>query len=254
MNRFLNTITNIKTVYVLIFTLVITLFVNFIYYDYINTSELLRKHHHEKQVKQEAELYQEHDDLMADFKDDLAEIELEADETDSQSGSTYFGDIFFNITYDLIPPLCICLGLALFVFIGFQFFPNLKDIAYGNLLKSILIAYLIFPLSTLFKCIWFGLFQNQYEVIDLQQMESILNPSIQGFLTKPTEYQWYHYLFADMTFQNLLFALLIPFFLKSIIGFKYSELLKKMSISLVGFFIVFHIVSPYQLYLIFLFD
>jgi len=253
MKRFLNTITNIKTVYVLIFTLVITLLANFIYYDHIKTDEIIRKYKQEQQAQEEAEAYQEHDELMADFKDDLAEIELEA-EKETESNTTYFDDAFFNITYDSIPPLGICLGLALFVFISFQFFPNLKDIAYGNLLKSTLIAYLIFPLSTLFTCIWFGLFQTKYEVTDLYQMEGILNPSIQSFLAKPTEDQWYHYLFADMTLQNLLFALLIPFFLKTIIGFKYSDLFKKMTIALVGFFIVFHFVSPYQLYVIFLFD
>lgn len=253
MNRFIHSVLNSKTLFVFIFLLIFTLLADFIYYDYIKTDEILKKYKHEQQAKEEAETYNEYDDLMADFKDDLAEIELEA-ETDSQSNSTYLGDAFFNITYDSIPPLGICLGLALFIFIGFQFFPNLKDIAYSNILKSMLFAYLIFPLSTLFKCIWFGLFQTKYEIIDLQQMEGILNPSIQSFFSKPAEYQWYHYLFADMALQNLLFALLIPFFLKAIIGFKYSNLLKRMLIPFVVFFIVFHIVSPYQFFIIFLFD
>lgn len=253
MSKYIPSIVNIKTTFVLIFTLIFTLLADYIYYDYINTDEILRKHKQEQQAQDEAEVYQEHDELMADFKDDLAEIELES-ETDSQSSTTYFGDAFFNMTYDSFPPLGICLVLALFVFIGFQFFPNLKDIAYGNLLKSTLLAYLLFPLSKLFKCIWFGLFQTEYEATNLYQMEEILNPSIQSFLAKPTEDQWYQYLFADISLQNLLFALLIPFFLKTIIGFKYSDLLKKMTIALVGFFIVFHFVAPYQLFLIYLFD
>jgi len=253
MYRFINSAVNIKNIFVFIFLLTITLLADFIYYDYIHTDEIMRKYQHEQQVAQEAEIYNEHDDLMADFKDDLAEIELEA-EKETKSNSTYFNDTLFNITYDLSSPLSICLGLALFIFIGFQFFPIPKDIAYGNILKSILFAYLLFPLSKLFKCFWFGLVQTEYQVTDLRHIEGILNPSIQSFLATPKEYQWYHYLFADLNLQYLLFALLIPFFLKAMIGIKYSDLLKKMLIPFLVFFIVFHIVSPYKFFLIYLFD
>jgi hypothetical protein len=255
MHRSIQTILNIKTIFVFILLLSVTLLTDFIYYDYITTEEVLRKYKHEKQVEQEAKIYNEHDDLMADFKDDLAEIELEATgDSESESDSDYFSDTYFNITYDLSSPILICLSLTLFAFIGFQFVKNAKGIRYTDLLKATTFAYFLFPISKGIKCIWFGLFQSEYQMQELHQMEKYLNPSIHNLLNTPEPYQWYNYLFMDINLQHLLFALLIPLFLQALTQLKYWELLKKMLIPFSCFFIVFHIVSPYKFYLIYLFN
>lgn len=253
MNRFIQSILRTNTFFVLLSLLIIAFLADFTYYEYISTNEINRKYQHEKQVEQEAKVYNEHDDLMADFKDDLAEINLEPVE-DTKTGSDYFDDIYFNITYVSIPLLAGCLTLCFLIFLSFHFTDKYSKIPFGNLFKSILLAYLIFPLMDLLRCIWFGLIQTEYRMIDIQQVNEILNPSLQTFLGSPEKEQWYNYLLSDMNLQNLIFVLLIPIFLKCINEYKYTDLLKKMIIPFVGFFIVFHIVSPYKIYLMFLFD
>jgi len=253
MNRFIQAILKIKTLYIFLSLLVIAFIADFTYLEYISTDEINRKYQHEKQVEQEAVVYSEHDDLMADFKDDLAEINLDEVE-DTETVSDYFGDIYFNITYVSISLISGCLTLCFMIFIGFHFTDEYSKIPFRNLFKSILLAYLIFPLMDLFGCIWFGLIQTDYQMEDIQNVYRSLNPSIQTFIQSPDEFQWYNYLLTDMNLQALIFVLLIPFFLKGLVEYKYTDLLKKMTIPFVGYFIVFHIVSPYTIYLCFLFD
>ncbi|RZT92455.1 hypothetical protein EV201_2931 [Ancylomarina subtilis] len=253
MNRFIQSILKIKTLYIFLFLLLITFLADFTYLEYISTDEIKKTYNHERQVEQEAEIYNGHDDLMADFKDDLAEIDLEPVE-DTKTGSVYWDDIYFNITYVSVPLTAGCFALCFLIFIGFHFTEEYSKIPFGDVFKSTLLAYIVFPLMDLFKCIWFGLIQTEYQIVDLQGVSKILNPSIQTFMESPEEYQWYNYLFSDMNLQSLIFVLLIPFFLEGLVKYKYTELLKKMWIPFVGYFIVFHIVSPYKLYLCFLFD
>ncbi|MGZ2371063.1 hypothetical protein ACXR6G_14885 [Ancylomarina sp. YFZ004] len=253
MNRFIQPILKIKTLYILLSLLVFCILVDFSDMEYINTVEINRTYDHAKQVEQEAVVYNDHDDLMADFKDDLAEIDLEPVE-DTKTGSAYWDDIYFNITYVSIPLAASCLTLCFLIFIGFHFTDQYSKIPFGDLFKSTLLAYIIFPLMDLLRCIWFGLIQTDYQVADLQNVNRFLNPSIQSFMESPEKDQWYNYLFTDMKLQSLIFVLLIPLFLMGISGYKYTDLLKKMLIPFVGFFIVFHIVSPYKVYLMFIFD
>lgn len=253
MNRFIQSILKVKNLYLLLALLAFSILVDFSYMEYISTDEVNRKYQHEKQVEQEAEVYSDHEDLMADFKDDLAEIDLSQDE-DTESVSAYWDDIYFNITYVSIPLASSCLALCFLIFIGFHFTDEYSKISFGYLFKSTLLAYIIFPLCDLLMCIWFGLIQTDYQIEDIQRVSKILNPSIQTFVESPEKYQWYNYVLSDMNLQALIFVLLIPFFLKGISGYKYTDLLKKMLIPFVGFCIVFHIVSPYKVYLMFIFD
>lgn len=249
MNRFIKSILQIKTLYVFLTLFVLTFLINFAYYEYVSTDQVSREYHEKIQAKQEAEVYNEYEDYMADFKDDLAEIELEEPTINSYNWDSFVVDF----VYASILCTIICLGLSFLIFVSFQFTNDYSRIPFGNLFKSSLLAYIIFPLDVVFKIIWFGLIQTDYQVEDLQNMYSYLNPSIQTFMESPKEYQWYNYLFSDINLQSIIFVLLIPLFLKGLIEYRYSDLLKKMWIPFIGFFIVFHIVSPYYIYLIFIF-
>lgn len=253
MNRFIQSILKIKTLYIFLFLLLITFLADFTYFEYTRTDEISKKYRHEKQVEQEADTYNEHDDLMADFKDDLAEIDLDEVE-DTKMGSSYLDDIYFNFTYVSIPFITGCLTLCFIIFIGFHFTDQYSKIPFRHLFKSTLLAYIIFPLMDLFGSIWFGLIQTDYQMEDIQNVYHSLNPSIQSCMESPERYQWYNYLMADMQLQSLIFVLLIPLFLKGISGYKYTDLLKKMLIPFICYFIVFHIVSPYTIFLIDLFE
>ncbi|MRT92326.1 hypothetical protein [Ancylomarina sp. 16SWW S1-10-2] len=254
MNRFIQSILKTKTLFIFFSVLIIAFLADFTYLEYINTEEINSAYQHEKQVEQEAVVYNDYEDLMTDdFKDDLAEIDLDEVE-DTETGSAYWDDIYFNITYVVVPLTAGCLAFCFLIFIGFRFTDAYSKISFGDLFKSILFAYLIFPLMDLLGSIWFGLIQTDYQIGDLRNVYGSLNPSVQSFIESPKEYQWYNYLLSDMNLQSLIFVLLIPLFLKGITGYKYTTLLKKMWIPFIGYFIIYYILSPYKDYLMLIFD
>jgi hypothetical protein len=214
--------------------------------EYVSTDQINRKYQEKVQAKQEAETYNEYDEYLADFKDDLAEIDLNEPSTTSYDWGAFYVDMVFTS----IPFTIICLGLSFLIFIAFHFTNSYSEIPFGNLFKATLLAYIIFPLPTIIESIWFGLIQTSYQMEDIQQLYRYLNPSIQSFLESPKEYHWYNFLFSDINLQSILFLLLIPLLLKGISEFKYTALLKRMLIPFLVFFIAYQIISPYYIYLI----
>ncbi|MFA8435691.1 MAG: hypothetical protein ACEPOZ_14320 [Marinifilaceae bacterium] len=246
MKHILKSILRTKTIYIFLSLFAITFLCDFTYYQYVTTDQISRKYQEKIQAKQEAEIYNEYDEYLADFKNDLAEIELEETPTE-----TYSWDYFYvDIVYSSILCTIICLGLSFLIFLGFHFTHEYSAIPFGKLFKATLFAYIIFPLSTLFNCIWFKLIQTDYQMEDIQQINRYLNPSVQSFLESPKEYHLYNFLFSDINLQSILFLLLIPLLLKGISEFKYTALLKRMLIPFLVFFITYQIISPYYIYLI----
>ncbi|WP_282016384.1 hypothetical protein [Marinifilum flexuosum] len=236
MQKILSSLLKIKNLYLFIALLLFGIFSDFIMSDYINTNQVNDRYYSKNQAQQEAEVYNEHDDLMADFKDDLAEIALE-EVKDEDAKSEYLGDALYFFTDSITRIIVYCLLLASFIFLTFRVTSIYSQIKYGLILKATLIAYFIIPLKNIMASIWFGLIQTEYEKDNLYQFYNYINPSIQTFLTTPEKYNWYNSIFSNIDIQLLLMLGLIPFLIKSSEKFTFKAI-SKMTLAPILFTII----------------
>ncbi|MPQ48209.1 hypothetical protein GCQ56_14490 [Marinifilum sp. N1E240] len=213
MQKFLSLLLKIKNLYLIIALLLFGIFSDFVMYDFIDTKQVNERYNTKMQTQQEAEVYNEHDDLMADFKDDLAEIALE-EVKDEDAKSEYLSDALYFFADSVTSIIIYCLLLALFIYLTFRLTSSYSQIKYGIILKVTLIAYFIIPLKNVAASIWFGLIQTDYDLESLEKFYMYINPSIQSFLTTPEKYNWYNSFFSFIDIQLLLMLGLIPLFIK----------------------------------------
>jgi hypothetical protein len=192
------------------------------------------------QTQQEAVVYNEHDDLMADFKDDLAEIALE-EVKEEGTKSDYLSDILFNVTDSILPVITYCLFLAFFIFLALRLTSAFSQVKYTLLLKITLITYFIIPLKNVLASLWFGLFQTDYEKENLTTFHKSINPSIQSLFSIPENDNWYNYIFKIIDIELLLLLFLIPVFIKISEKFKFKAIAKVTLIPI----LVFLFIWPY---------
>lgn len=236
MQKILSSLLKIKNLYLFITLLLFGIFSDFIMYDYINTKQLSERYNIKNQVQQEAEVYNEHDDLMADFKDDLAEIALE-EVKNEDAKSEYLSDVLYYFVDSITRIIVYCLLMAFFIYLTFRVTTAYSHIKYGLILKATLIAYFIIPLKNIMASIWFGLIQTEYEKDNLYQFYNYINPSIQTFLATPEKYNWYNTIFSNIDIQLLLMLGLIPFLIKSSEKFTFKAI-SKMTLAPILFTII----------------
>lgn len=240
MKKLISSLLKIKNVYLIITLLLFCLITDFIMYDYINTSQINDRYSAKMQTQQEAVVYNEHDDLMADFKDDLAEIALE-EVKEEGTKSDYLSDVLFNVADSILPVITYCLFLAFFIFHALRLTSAFSQVKYTLLLKITLITYFIIPLKNVLASLWFGLFQTNYEKENLTTFYKSINPSIQSLFSIPENDNWYNYIFKIIDIELLLLLFLIPVFIKISEKFKFKAIAKMTLIPI----LVFLFIWPY---------
>jgi len=192
-------------------------------------------------AQQEEQKYDEYDSYIADFEEDLKDINLQEEEVDAY-GWDYF---LVDSATILIPFLMVCLGLAIFIFIGFQFIEEFKSIRFSLIFKSSLIAYLAFYIKDIITVFWFLVLKSNYKFEDIQSFDKSLSLSVKDWIGNVDKSSWYFDLLRDLNLYLLLYLLLIPFFLKVANTIPYRKLLINMFIPIICGFVLFESLMIY---------
>lgn len=196
---------------------------------------------YEYKAEQEEQKYNEYDSYIADFEEDLKEIDL-IEENDNSYGWDFF---LFDSATILIPFLIVCLGLSIFIFIGFQFVDKFKSIRFSLIFKSSLLAYLVFFVKDIITVFWFLVIKSDYKLEDIKNFEKKLSFSVGDWLGSMDKSNWYFDLLNDLNLYFLLYLLLIPFFLKIASNFSYRKLGVGMLIPTICGFVLYESLMIY---------
>ena len=196
---------------------------------------------YEYKAQQEEQKYDEYDSYIADFEDDLKDIDL-AEEDDDAYGWDFF---LLDSATVLIPFLIVCLGLATFIFIGFQFVEEFKNIRFSLIFKSSLLAYLAFFIKDIITAFWFLVIKSNYKFEDIQSLYKKLSFSVNDWIGNVDKSDWNFDLLNDLNIYFLLYLLLIPFFLKIASNFSYKKLCVGMLIPTICGFVLYESLMIY---------
>lgn len=191
-------------------------------------------------AQQEEQKYDEYDSYIADFEEDLKGIDL------PEESDAYGWDFFLlDSATILIPFLIVCLGLASFIFIGFQFIEEFKSIRFSIIFKSSLLAYLVFFVKDIISVIWFLVIKSNYKFEDIKSFNKNLSFSVSDWIGNVDKNSWFSDLFNDLNLYLLLYLLLIPFFLKVASVIPYKKLVLNMLIPIICGFVLFESLMVY---------
>jgi len=191
-------------------------------------------------AKQEEQKYDEYDSYIADFEEDLKDIDL------PEENDTYGWDYFLmDSTMILVPFLIVCLGLAALIFIGFQFVEEFKTIRFSTIFKSSLLAYLVFFIKDIITAFWFLVIKSNYKFEDIQSFDKKLSLSVSNLIENVDKSSWLFDLLRDLNLYLLLYLLLIPFFLKVASVIPYKKVILNMLIPIICGFVLFESLMIY---------
>jgi len=191
-------------------------------------------------AQQEEQKYDEYDSYIADFEEDLKDVDLE------EEGDAYGWDFFlFDSASILVPFMIVCLGLASFIFIGFQFVEDFKSIHFSTIFKSSLLAYLVFFIKDIINAIWFLTIKSNYKFEDIKNLNKELSFSLRDWIGNVDKSSWYFDLLQDLNLYLLLYLLLIPFFLKIASTIPYRKLYVNMLIPVICGFVLYESLMIY---------
>ena len=190
--------------------------------------------------QKEEQKYDEYDSYIADFEEDLKGIDLQ------EEGDAYGWDFFLlDSATILIPFLIVCLGLASFIFIGFQFVEEFKTIRFSTIFKSSLLAYLVFFIKDIITAFWFLVIKSNYKFEDIQSFDKKLSLSVSNLIENVDKSSWLFDLLRDLNLYLLLYLLLIPFFLKVASVIPYKKVILNMLIPIICGFVLFESLMIY---------
>lgn len=204
--------------------------------DFVNNDQVW----YEYLSQQEEQEYNEYDSYIADFEEDLKDIDL------PEEGDAYGWDFFLlDSATILIPFLIVCLGLATFIFIGFQFVEELKIIRFSLIFKSSLLAYLVFFIADIITIFWFLVIKSNYKFEDIQSFDKKLSFSASDWIGNGDKSSWYFDILKDLNLYFLLYLLLIPLFLKVANAIPYRKLMINMFIPIISGFVLYESLMIY---------
>jgi hypothetical protein len=194
---------------------------------------------HEYVAKKEDVKYQdEYDSYLADFQEDLKEIDLPEE-------SSYGWDYFvMDASFILAPFAVACLGLALLLFTGFQFSNELKTIKLSTVFKSTLLAYFVFYLKDIIAIFYFLFFKTDYKFEDIQAFEGKFALHVNKLQLVDND-AWFYDILGDLSIYLLIYILLIPLFLKLTTEYSYRKIAQAMLIPFLCGFILYESVMTY---------
>ena len=130
---------------------------NFTDSNFINTSEIYTEYL--EQISQEK--YNEYDEYIADFEDDLSASD------DMDTSFISWEDAAFDILFVLIEFLfSVPLVAGIFV-LGFLFYQKPKEVLYSDMFKITMLGNFVFLAPTLVMIFWFSVMKQDYVFNDL---------------------------------------------------------------------------------------
>ena len=203
--------------------------------DYVRNDKVL----HEFLEKKEEQKYNEYDEYIADFEDDLKELDLPEEKTYN------WEDFSIDAAFVIIPFLVACLGFSIVIFITFQFYDITKTIRFTHILKASTIAYLVFYIKDIVSSIWFLAIKREYVFEDIQSFYSKTNFSLAKTFGNPDSESWFQYLLDDLRLELLIYLLGI-IVLTSIAGnVTFKKLIGPVGIAFGAGFILYESISIY---------
>ncbi|RZT92463.1 hypothetical protein EV201_2939 [Ancylomarina subtilis] len=237
MKKFIYDILNVKGFLLIILFYTFAFCLQIVNTDFVNNDKVWYEHLAQKEDQKHND---EYDQYIADFEEDLKGIDLP--EEDNAYGWDYF---LMDSTMVLAPFMIVCLGLATFIFIGFQFVEDFKSIRFSTIFKSSLLAYLVFFIKDIINAIWFLAIKSNYKFEDIKSFNKELSFSVRDWIGNVDKSSWYFDLLKDLNLYLLLYLLLIPFFLKIASTIPYRKLMLSMFIPILCGFVLYESLMIY---------
>lgn len=237
MKKYIQNILNVKGI------LLILLFYTFAFCLHIITTDFVTndKVWYEYLAKKEDQKYNdEYDEYLADFEEDLKEIDLP--EEDDAYGWDFF---LMDSTMVLAPFVIVCLGLTALLFIAFQFSEQLKHITFRNTMNSVILSYMVFFLGDVFSALYFLIFKSDYQYEDVQNINNNLSFALNDVIKIEDKASWVNDILADVTLYLFAYILLIPLFLHIASKISYNKLLQAISLPVMCGFILYESIMIY---------
>lgn len=236
MKKFIYNIINVKGILLVLLFYTFAFCLELVNTDFVSNDQVW----YEYLAQEEEQKYDEYDSYIADFEEDLKGIDLP--EEDDAYGWDYF---LLDSATVLIPFLIVCLGLASFIFIGFQFVEDFKSIRFSTIFKSSLLAYLVFFVKDIITAFWFLVIKSNYKFEDIQNFDKKLSFTVSDWIENVDKSSWLFDLLQDLNLYFLLYLLLIPLFLKVASVIPYKKLVLNMLIPIICGFILFESLMVY---------
>lgn len=212
---------------------VFSFLISFIDTNFISTDELYILYN--QQVN--AEKYDDYNDYVSDFEEDLADLDLEESDAIDWEGALW--DLIFIGVEFLIS--IIVVSAILFGAVSIYF--NHQELEFGQILKPITLASFLLQIPVILSLIWFGLIQTDFEYQDLLDFKPLYpssafdNDELSGTATR---------------FLDILNPYLIGFVLVAAKGMhilnvssSYKKLLSLTAISIVTLLICWNVLVTY---------
>ncbi|WP_166386923.1 MULTISPECIES: hypothetical protein [unclassified Polaribacter] len=235
MKKFLNS--NLFLIALII--IIICYIISFISTDVVLSDEVYNKYLNEKFETK----YNDFKDLdldLSDFEDELQEFEQNAAET-----NTYGWDyLYIDLIAILVPMLIVVFGFSGTFLILLLFHKRLHIIKFSHLLKASFLSYVLFYFTEIISAIYFLIFNNSYQLNDIQSFSSKFTFST--FFVKEETSTWLWKIVSQTDFVFFLFPLFVVLLIKVFYAnFKLSLLLRYSYISYLIVFVFYNTVFWY---------
>jgi hypothetical protein len=190
--------------------------------------------------KEDQKYNDEYDEYLADFEEDLKEIDLP--EEDDAYGWDFF---LMDSTMVLAPFVIVCIGLTALIFIAFQFSEHLKHITFKNTMNSAILAYLVFFLDDIFSALYFLIFKSDYQYEDIQNINNNLSFALNDVIEVQEKSFWLNDILSDVSLYLFAYILLIPLFLHIASNHSYRKLLQAISLPVLCGFLLYESIMIY---------
>lgn len=184
--------------------------------------------------------YDQHDEYIEDFEDDLEELEFE-ESTDVDWEGMLWDASFILLEIALVVPL-----IASIILLGFVLQGNEVGATFASIAKITMLSYFIFLLPDIISLMWFIFIQSEFKLQDVINFNplSILNLVPTGELPG-----WLHTLLRPINAFEVGFVLSLSYGLYTIFGLAWSSMVKMVVLFYGGSLYAWKIILLYVTYL-----
>lgn len=199
-----------KTSLLLIVVILLGYIINFIALDVVSNDTVWQQHLNEKYDKKYNE-FKEFDLDLSEFEDELKEFEQQSEDVDESYGWDYF---YVDTLFVVVPLLVVGFGYSCVLLLLFLFHKSLSGINYIIILKSTIVAYILFYIPDIISNIYFLIFKKNYTFEDIQNFNSYFSTS--SFFEKKNLPIWLWTVIDDFQLIYIIFPALVALGLKII--------------------------------------
>ena len=226
--RFYNQILDSNGWLVFILFLLCSFLLNFVDIEYVSTNQIYDQYFQ----KLTEEKYGSHDEFVAGFEEDLADLDLDDEQLIDWEG-LLIDMIFILVKFLFTVPLIA--GLLLF---GFVFERKYEHIKYEGIFRATMLANFVFLLSTVVMIIWFVFFQPDYSFENLRDFSPL---HLISWIDRDLIPNWSYGLLLSINLYELVFVLLITHGICHEYNLKFKELFSRISLVYLGGIVVWHV-------------